>query len=131
MNSWAPYYDEDAPFVRMAVPVNDCDFEISGVGISSSITENDRDYGRYAAVGILQDPMTESPYTGNKSCASVATHDFGNSPVAVSANNYDASFVGYHKYYLGFYSNYTFYPVGSQTAAATGCLPGISGHIFA
>jgi hypothetical protein len=131
LNSWAPYYDEDAPALQLLVPAADCEFSLEGVGLSSPISESDRSYGRAAAVGICRDMMTESPYTGNESCAAVFTHTFGNGPMTVSIGNRDRGFQGCHTYILGFWSNYSsFYPVGTNLSQACGECPGLSGVIM-
>ena len=129
MNNWAPYYDEDAPFVRVLVPSVDCAFELEGVGIGSPISENDRSYGRFWVLGILQDPMTEAPYTGNRSIVPVYTHTAGAGPMSVQLHNFGSSIVGYHKYYLGFWSNYSFNPLGTSVSAS-GEKPGLQGVIW-
>lgn len=129
MNSWAPYYDEDAPVVRLLVPSSDCDFSLEGVGISSPISENDMTYNRSAAIGICRDMMTASPYTGNSNCAAVFTHTFGNAPVTVKIRNAESGFQGVHSYTLAFWSNYSFYPTGTSLSACGEC-PGLSGVIF-
>ena len=130
MNSWAPYYDEDAPQIRMLVPVADADFEIIGVGLSSPISENDRGYMRSAAIGICRDIVMTSPYTGNVSCVPVFTHTFGNGPDHLKVNNYDSAFQGVHDYTLAFWSNYSFYPVGTSLKSACGECPGLYGSII-
>ena len=129
-NVWAPYYDEDAPFVRLLVPVSDCEFELTGVGLNSSISESDRGNSRSAALGILRDPMTESPFTGNKSCVPVFTHTVGNTPMTCEAENLGSEFQGVHDYYLGFWSNYIFYPIGTSLSGASGECPGLFGQIY-
>lgn len=129
-NSWAPYFDEDAPKVRLLVPASDCDFSLDGVGISSPISENDRGYLRTAAVGICRDMMTESPYTGNENAAAVFTHSYGNGPVTVNLRNRDSSFQGYHSYTLAFWSNYSFFPTGTGFTSVMGETPGLSGVIM-
>ena len=129
MNSWAPYYDEDAPEVRILVPVPDCEFSLKGTGLASPISESDRGYNRAAALGICRDMMRESPYTGNESCAAVFTHTFGNGPVTVSLGNRDQGFRGCHTYTLAFWSNYSFYPVGTNLSSGCGECPGLSGFI--
>ncbi|MBQ6503672.1 MAG: hypothetical protein IJI57_07145 [Flexilinea sp.] len=130
MNSWAPYYDNDAPAVRLLVPATDAEFSLQGVGLSSPISESDRGYQRSAAVGICRDMMTESPYTGNESCVPAFTHSFGNGPMCVTVQNRDSSFQGLHRYTLAFWSNYSFYPAGTNLADAHGGMPGIYGMIF-
>lgn len=129
LNSWAPYYDADAPIVRLLVPVSDCEFELSGVGLSSPISESDRGYQRSSAVGIIRDVVMDSPYTGNVSCALAGTHSFGNGPMIAEAKNNDSGFIGYHDYALGFWSNYSFYPAGTNLAESTGLWPGLYGSI--
>lgn len=131
MNSWAPYYDEDAPAVRLLVPFSDTGFFLEGVGISTPISESDRGYQRAAAVGICRDMATESPYTGNENCAHVFTHSFGNSPMTVRVQNLDSGFHGCHSYTLAFWSNYNFSPAGTGLSAASGECPGIFGTIYA
>ena len=131
MNSWAPYYDDDAPTVRLLVPASDCEFELSGIGMSSPISESDRGYQRSSAVGIIRDAVMESPYTGNVSCALAGTHTFGNGPVNVETENNDSGFIGYHRYTLGFWANYSFYPAGTNLADTTGLWPGLFGKIDA
>lgn len=130
MNSWAPYYDEDAPEVRVLIPAADCEFALEGVGLGSPISENDREYGRGAALGICRDMMKSAPYTGNRNCAEVFAHTNGNSPMSVRIQNLGSSFQGFHRYTLAFWSNYSYYPIGtSQTAA--GEAPGLIGMIYA
>ena len=131
IGSWAPYYDEDAPAVRLLVPFADTAFELEGVGISSPIAEMDRQYSRLAAVGICRDMMTVSPYTGNENCAAVFTHSYGNSPMTVRVSNHDATFQGFHTYTLAFWANYNFYPVGTTLRDTLGETPGLSGTIWA
>jgi len=132
LNSWAPYYDEDAPIVRALIPVSDCDLEIVGVGMSSPISESDRSYGRASAIGIGRDIMHESPYTGNESCAPVFTHTFGNGPEFAEIHNFDDGFVGYHSFTLIFWSNYSsLYPVGTNLSNSCGECPGLFGSILA
>lgn len=130
MNNWIPYYNEDAPNVRLLVPSAESQLELEGVGISSPISESDREYLRTVALGILQDPMTESPYTGNQSVAPIYTHSFGNAPLIVRMNNYGTRIIGYHRYYLGFWTNYSFYPVGTSVTGS-GEKPGLMGIIWA
>ena len=130
-NTWAPYYDEDAPIIRLLVSTNDTEFELTGFGMSSPISESDRGYSRCMAVGVIQDCVMESPYTGNKSCASAGTQSFGNSPMIAQVENNNDIFQGYHKYALGFWSNYSFYPTGSNFYISTGLLPGLYGKILA
>ena len=129
MNNWAPYYDEDAPVVRLLVPSVECDFDLEGVGMGFPISESDRGYGRGAALGILKDPMTVSPYTGNASCVPVFTHTNGAGPITVGMHNFGADVIGYHRYYLGFWSNYSFYPIGTSMTAS-GEKPGLQGVIW-
>ena len=131
INSWAPYFDEDAPVVKLLVPGNDCDFLLEGVGLSSSISESDRSYLRAAALGIMQDPVWTSPYTGNKNCAAVFTHSCGNAPLNSYANNYNSEFQGVHDYVLGFWSNYNFYPTGVSFESSMNEVPGLCGQIMA
>ena len=130
MNSWAPYYDEDAPSLRLLVPASDAEFSLEGVGLSSPISENDRGYQRTAAVGICRDMMKESPYTGNACCAPAFTHSFGNGPMCVTVQNRDSSFQGLHRYTLAFWTNYTFYPAGTNLSDVTGGRPGLYGTIY-
>ena len=130
MNSWAPYYDEDAPEVRVLVPSSDCEFSLEGVGLGSPISENDRSYGRASALGICRDMMKSAPYTGNRSCAEVFTHTGGSGPMSVRVQNHSVSFQGFHRYTLAFWSNYSFCPIGTaQTAACEA--PGLIGQIYA
>ena len=127
MGSWAPYFDEDAPSLRILVPSAEADFTLNGVGISSMITETDAGYNRAAAIGICRDMMTESPYTGNENCAAAFTHTCGKSPVTVSIRNLGGSFLGCHRYTLAFWSNYTYYPTGTSLSAGCGECPGLWG----
>ena len=129
MGNWAPYYDADAPVVRALVPCADTDFALDGVGLGSEISESDRAYGRAAAVGICRDMAMTSPYTGNESCADVFTHTNGNAPVRVSLRNRDAAFLGCHSYTLAFWSNYSFYPIGTNLPAC-GEHPGLAGYVM-
>ena len=129
MNIWAPYYDEEAPVVRMLIPFRETEFNLEGVGLNIDIAESDRGYGRYAALGILKDPMIISPYTGNSNCAEVFVHTSGNSPMRVELSNTKVDFMGFHKYYLGFYSNYIFYPIGTSYRSSMGETPGLIGSI--
>lgn len=131
MNCWAPYYDEDAPQVRLLVPTSDCEFKLTGIGLSSPISESDRGYQRAAAVGIIRDAMMVSPYTGNKPCSLAGTHGFGNGPMNTETENNSAEFIGLHSYTLGFWTNYTFYPAGTNLADVTGLYPGLFGKINA
>ena len=130
-NKWAPYYDEDAPFVSLLVPDFEVEFELTGVGCSSRITDSDMSYSRAFAIGILQDPLTESPYTGNESCVAVFTSSYGNGSETVTLKNYKNTLHGYHVYYLGYYSNHSFYPTGSSFKMVFGEYPGLYGHILA
>ena len=129
MNAWAPYYDDDAPQVRLLVPLGDCEFELTGIGLSSPISESDRGYQQAAAVGIGKDILMESPYTGNKSCSLAGTHGFGNGPMIAETENTGSDFAGYHVYTLVFWSNYSFYPAGTNLADVTGLWPGLYGSI--
>ena len=129
MGNWAPYYDADAPVVRVLLPCADAEFVLEGVGIGSEISESDRAYGRAAAVGICRDMVMESPYTGNENCADVFTHTNGNAPMRVTVRNRDAAFLGCHSYTLAFWSNYSFYPIGTNLPAC-GEHPGLSGVIW-
>ena len=129
MNAWAPYYDEEAPIVRLLVPVSDCEFVLEGIGMPTSISESDRGYYRTVMIGIMQDPMMESPYTGNSNCVPTFTHSFLNGPHVARIENYDDSFIGYHKYCLGFYTNYSFSPAGTAYASTWGEAPGFQGKI--
>lgn len=129
-NVWSPYYDEDAPVIRMLVSNADTDFKMSGVGISTPISESDRSYLRAAAIGIGKDMATESPYTGNVSCVPVFTHTFGNGPMQVDLYNSDSGFLGLHTYTLAFWTNYSFFPKGTEVPAS-GEAPGLFGYILA
>lgn len=73
--------------------------------------------------------MTESPYTGNASCAPVFTHTIGNSPLIAEIENFGSDFVGYHRYYLGFWTNYNQYPEGTSLSVMGEC-PGLYGTIL-
>ena len=128
-NCWAPYYDEDAPEVQVLLPAADAEFSLTGVGISSPISESDRGYSRSAAVGICRDMMKQSPYTGNENYAPVFTHSWGNGPMTVSVQNQDSSFLGIHSYTLAFWSNYGFYPAGTALAGVCGECPGLIGSV--
>ena len=130
IEQWAPYYDEDAPFVNLLVPFADTAFILEGVGLSSTISETDRQYARSAAVGICRDMMTVSPYTGNKNCAAVFTHSCGNGPLTVRVENHDAAFQGCHNYTLAFWANYGFYPTGTTMHNSLGETPGLTGVIW-
>ena len=130
MNCWAPYYDEDAPVVKLLIPSTEADFDLEGVGMSSPISESDRGYQRAAAVGICRDMMTSSPYTNNITCVKAATHTFGNGPVSVSIRNLDGGFLGWHTYHLSFWTNYTFYPAGTNLSSVTNCYPGLQGVYY-
>ena len=130
MNSWAPYYDEDAPEVRVLVPSADCEFSLEGTGLGSPVSESDRGYGRGAALGICRDMMKTAPYTGNRNCAEVFTHTNGSSPMSVRIQNRGSSFQGFHRYTLAFWSNYSFYPIGTSLTAC-GEAPGLIGMIYA
>lgn len=131
INSWAPYFDEDAPVVKLLVPGNDCDFDLEGVGINSPISESDRGYLRAAALGILQDPEWSSPYTENVNRVPCFTHTCGNTPISCRIDNYDSSFQGVHEYVLGFWSNYSFYPIGTSLSVSMGEKPGLCGQVMA
>ena len=130
MGSWAPYYDEDAPSVRILAPSAEAEFTLNGVGISSLITETDAGYNRAAAVGICRDRVMAAPYTGNVNCAAAFTHTCGKSPAAVSIQNQGGSFLGCHRYTLAFWSNYTYYPTGTGLSAGCGECPGLWGYIM-
>lgn len=130
MNAWFPYYDDEAPQIRLLVSTNDTEFELNGIGISSPISESDRGYYRLSAVGIIQDCVMESPYTGNEPCSIIGTHNFGNGPVISEVENNDPKFQGYHSYTLGFYANYSFYPAGTNNTNVK-MLPGLYGKILA
>lgn len=129
MNAWRPYYDEDAPQIQMIVPFAETDFDVEGVGLHSPISESDRGYQRAAAIGIGRDIMMESPYTNNQSCVPSFTHSFGNAPIRVSITNVNDDFQGYHTYTLVFWTNYTFYPAGTNLSDTTGGYPGLYGYI--
>lgn len=128
-NAWAPYYDEEAPVVRVLIPSADCEFCLEGVGISAPISEADRGYNRATAVGICRDINMVSPYLGNENCADVFTHNFGNSPVSVNVRNRDSSFQGLHSYTLAFWTSYTIGPAGTAFNASCGSRPGLSGFV--
>ena len=128
MGNWAPYYDADAPVVRVLLPCADAEFVLEGVGLGSEISESDRAYGRAAAVGICRDMVMESPYTGNENCADVFTHTNGNAPVRVTVRSRDAAFLGCHSYTLAFWSNYSFYPIGTNLSTC-GEHPGLTGYV--
>ena len=130
LDTWAPYYDEDAPIVWLLTPNNDSSFELHGVGISSPISETDRQYVRYAAVGISKDCRKESPYTENYNICPVFTHTFGNGPMTVDLYNYSSELIGVHEYCLTFYSNYNFYPVGNTNNTSIGETPGLYGIYY-
>ncbi len=130
MNSWAPYYDEDAPTVSVLVPSADAEFSLTGVGISSPISESDRGYLRASAVGICRDMMMVSPYAGNVSCAEVFVHSCGNGPLMAQIQNHAAGNLGFHRYTLAFWSNHNFYPIGTSLASAMGECPGLFGLIL-
>ncbi|MBQ6517999.1 MAG: hypothetical protein IJI14_04710 [Anaerolineaceae bacterium] len=130
MNAWVPYYDEDAPAVRLLIPAPDAEFCLEGVGLSSPISESDRGYLRTALVGICRDMMMESPYTGNVSCVAAFTHSFGNGPLTVQIRNRESSFQGYHRYTLAFWTNYSFYPTGTAFSDQTGGWPGLYGVVY-
>ena len=129
INSWAPYYDEDAPSVRVLLPFPDAEFSLTGVGLNSPISETDRGYLRAAALGICRDMMTESPYTGNENCSYVYTHSCGNSPLSAHLQNHDAGNLGYHRYTLAFWTNYNFYPIGTSLSVSMGECPGLYGMV--
>ena len=131
LNAWAPYYDEDAPVVRLLIPVSDAEFELTGYGISSPISETDRGYQRAASIGVIRDAETESPYTGNKTCAAAGTYTFGNGPMTADVENLDSGFIGLHKYTLAFWANYNYFPAGTGIATFTQSLPGLYGQIYA
>ena len=131
MNSWVPYYDEDAPTVRVLIPSADADFSLEAVGLSAPISESDRAYQRVALTGICRDMVMESPYAGNESCVPVFTYSYGNGPMRVQVRNLDVSFQGFHRYTLSFWTNYTFYPIGTNMSEATGGYPGMYGVVYA
>ena len=129
LNEWAPYFsDNEAPAVRMLVPSAETEFELSGTGITSRITEEDVSYMRFFMMGIGKDPMMASPYTGNDSCVPVYARSNGNSPVTVSIRNYGTEFRGYHNYVLLIWTNYTFRPMG--VTSSMNDTPGLCGYIM-
>ena len=87
--------------------------------------------GRAEIIGIGQDMVMESPFTGNTSCVPVFTETYGNSPVNVTIRNFGAGFRGYHRYTLAFYTNYTFVTKGLTFASAAGAGPGLQGVAWA
>jgi hypothetical protein len=131
MGSWAPYFDEDAPTVRLLIAGADVDFSLIGIGISSMITETDAGYNRAACIGIVQDCVMDSPWTGNQNAVPVFTHTCSKGPVSAELTNYDPALVGYHGYTLAFWSNYSFYPMGKSLNAGCGEVPGLYGKIWA
>ena len=72
----------------------------------------------------------ESPYTGNEPCSIIGTLNFGNGPIISEVENNDPKYQGYHSYTLGFFSNYTFYPSGTNSSNVK-MLPGLYGKILA
>ncbi len=129
MNEWAPYYsDAAAPAVRALLPMTDAAFELTGLGMSRYITAEDAGYSRMYMMGISRDPMMESPYTGNTTCAPVYMRCFGNTPQTVTVRNHDAGFLGFHKYVLMYYTNYTIAPQGGYSLL--GEAPGLYGEIM-
>ena len=130
INSWSPYYDEDAPQVQLLIPFSECQFELSGVGLSSGISENDAGYLRAAAIGIIQDCVMTSPYTGNKNIVPAFIHTCGRSPLVVELINYDTSLLGFHSYTLGFWTNYSYYPIGTSLSSSMGECPALYGYIM-
>lgn len=129
MNKWVPYLHEKAATVRLLVPEPDTSFELTGTGISNFISESDAAYTRAVLYGIGQDMMMESPYTDNNTCVPVFVESYGNSPVNVSIRNFGASFRGYHKYTLAFYTNYSFIPKGLTFNSLLDAGPGLYGSI--
>lgn len=125
---WVPYFDSDAPSVRLIAPSAEADFEITGVGISAPITETDISSSRAAAVGLIRDHVSGSGVTYS-SCVPVFTHTYGNGPMSVTVRNQDANFRGDHTYTLAFWTNYTFYPAGKEISACGEC-PGITGYVL-
>ena len=128
MNKWLPYYFENRVTIRMLVPCPDTDFDVTGIGISNSVTENDMMYGRALTIGICRDMALQSPYDDNTTCVPVFTESYGNTQMNVRIRNYNSGFRGYHKYTLGFYTNYVFEPRGLKFAGA-GAAPGLCGTI--
>lgn len=126
VNEWAPYFDGDAPSVRMIVPSGEVDFEITGVGISSPIAAARMENGYAAAVGLIRDYNSGSGLTYT-SCVPVFTHTFGNGPDRVTIRNHDTNFRGDHTYTLAFWTNYAFLPAGTSLPACGEC-PGITGY---
>ena len=128
---WVPYYDEDAPSVRILVPDGTAGFTLEGVGLSSLISESDRSYMRASAVGICRDMNSVSPYSGNQNCAAVFTHSCGCGPLTVRICSTDSSYHGCHRYTLAFWTNYSFYPIGTDLSSAMGECPGLFGELMA
>ena len=127
--NWIPYYGSEAPELRALIPCSDSDFEIEGTGISCPVTENDRAYQRFSAVGIGADMMKDAPYTGNSSCVPVYTHNWGNGPVSVRIRAGDAA-PGLRVFTLAWWSNYSGqYPEGTAFRTACGEAPGLAGYI--
>lgn len=125
-DEWAPYFDDDAPSVRLIVPSAEVDFEITGVGISSPIVDVNINSGYASAIGLFRDYNAAS-LTPQVSCVPVFTHTFGNGADWVTIRNSDTNYRGDHTYTLAFWTNYTFVPSGTGITACGEC-PGITGY---
>ncbi len=125
---WVPGYGTDTPEVRLLIPNADTDFELSATAISTVINDSDAGYSRGVLLGIGQDMVKVSPFTGNTNCAPVYCHSFGNSPMTVRISNTGSEFRGFHTYTMAFWTNYNY--VLSSTSLA-GEIPGMAGKIYA
>jgi hypothetical protein len=125
---WVPGFGADTPEIRLLVPNADTDFELTATAISTVINDSDAGYSRGVALGIGQDMVKISPFTGNSSCVPVFCHSFGNSPMAVMISNTGTEFRGFHTYTMAFWTNYNY--VLSSTNLA-GEMPGMAGKIYA
>ena len=131
MNYWVPYYNEDAPRVRILAPNADTELELTGVGMSTTLSDSDTSSARAAAVGICRDMAMTAPYAGNANCAPVGNFTFGNAPVTVSVRNFGAGFRGYHTYTLAFWTNYSSVKPAMLTFnSGVGSAPGLFGSVL-
>ena len=125
---WVPGYGDNTPEVRLLVPNPETDFEMEAIAISTMISDSDAGYSRGVILGICQEMVKTSPYTGNTNCAPVFCHSFGNSPMTCKISNSGSTFRGYHTYTMAFWTNYTF---ALSTTTLGGEMPGIIGKIMA
>lgn len=125
INSWVPYFDDYAPVVRILVPNVDTEFELSGVGMGTSVTDTDMDSYRAQAIGIGCDRT-------DVNCAPIGSQSYGNMAVRVEIQNFWSSFIGCHTYTLLWWTNWNSFRPGALTFYdSLGLYPGLFGYIEA